>query len=264
MKKEILSYLSTECPWRDTLYWYDTIDSTNTRAKAMAKDGAPHGTILIADTQTGGRGRMGRSFSCASGMGVYLSVILRPHCIGEKLMHLTCLAGLAGCHAVEQVCGVKPRIKWPNDLLLDGKKLGGILTELGFGADGLVDYAIIGIGINCNHAHADFPEEIQSIATSLKMEMGDTYPPAKLSAALIESLHHMDSQLFEGKEQWMQAYRGNCATIGQEISVIRADSIRYGKALDIDADGGLVVKFDNGTTETVNFGEVSIRPKGNP
>ena len=265
MKKEILSHLKTECPWRDTLYWYDTIDSTNTRAKILAREGAPHGTILVAGTQTGGRGRMGRSFACAAGMGVYLSVILRPHCRGEELLHLTCAAGLAGCRAVEQVCGVKPQIKWPNDLLLKNKKLGGILTELGFDAkSGLVDYAIIGIGINCNHEKNDFPDELQLIATSIKEALGITCAPAKLTAALIEAFFKMDRLLFDQKEQIMNDYRKNCTTIGQEISVIRADSSCPGKALDIDDNGGLVVRFEDGAMETVNSGEVSIRRKGNP
>lgn len=262
MKEIILSHLSAECPWRDTLYWYDTIDSTNTRAKALAKEGAPHGTVLVAGTQTGGRGRMGRSFSCAPGMGVYLSVILRPRCRAESLMHLTCAAGLAGCKAVEQVCGVRPQIKWPNDLLLGGKKLGGILTELGFDRDDLVDYAIIGIGINCNQKTKDFPPPLQAIATSLQDSLGITCPPAKLAGALMEAFYEMSTRLFDSKEQWMLHYRKNCATLGQNISVIHGETVRYGKALDVDEDGGLLVEFENGHTETVNSGEVSIRPIG--
>ena len=264
MKEMILSHLKTECPWRDTLYWYDTIDSTNTRAKLLAKEGAAHGTVLVAGTQTGGRGRMGRSFACSAGLGVYLSVILRPHCTGEELMHLTCAAGLAGCRAVERVCGVKPQIKWPNDLLLGGKKLGGILTELGFDSQsGLVDYAIIGIGINCNHEKEDFPEELHPIATSIKESLGITCSPEKLAAALVEAFYEMDNQLFDCKVQLMDAYRQNCATLGQEISVIGTNLTRPGKALDIDENGGLVVRFDDGIIETVSSGEVSIRSKMN-
>ena len=262
MKNEILSFLPTECPWRDTLYWYDTTDSTNTQAKILAKAGAPHGTVLIAGTQTGGRGRMGRSFACKPGMGVYMSILLRPKCPGETLMHLTCAAGIAGSQAVEKVCGVKPQIKWPNDLLLGGKKLGGILTELGFdSATGLVDYAIIGIGINCNHQVADFPPELQTIATSIQAELGQPCSPAKLSAALMKAFYEMDCLLFTQKEVLLARYRDNCATLGQEISLIRAETSRYGKALDIDSDGGLIVQLEDGTIETVSSGEVSIRPK---
>ncbi len=264
MKEIILSHVKAECPWRDTLYWYDTVDSTNTRAKRLAKEGAPHGSVLVAGTQTGGRGRMGRSFSCAAGMGVYFSLILRPNCAGEKLMHLTCAAGLAACRAVEQVCGVKPQIKWPNDVILKGKKLGGILTELGFDSrTGLVDYAIIGVGINCNQRAQDFPEELRTIATSIQDALGVTCAPAKLAAALIDAFYEMDRLLFDSKAQLMDAYRRSCATLGQEISVIQGDSTRPGTALDIDKDGGLIVRFENGAVETVNSGEVSIRSRQN-
>ena len=116
--------MTTECPWRDTLYWYDTIDSTNTRAKEMAKEGAPEGTVLIAGNQTGGRGRLGRSFSSPEGMGVYLSAILQPDCKAEQLMHLTCAAGVAACKAVEKAGGIYPGIKWINDLVCGKEKVG--------------------------------------------------------------------------------------------------------------------------------------------
>ena len=181
MKNKILSQFTTECPWRDTLYWYDTVDSTNTLAKQLAKEGAAHGTVLIAGAQSAGRGRLGRSFSSPAGMGVYLSVILRPGCKPEELMHLTCAAGLAACDGVNRAAGIHPEIKWANDLVFEGRKLGGILTELGIdSATGTVAYAIIGIGINCNQAPQDFPEEISGIATSLKMITGASCSPAHL------------------------------------------------------------------------------------
>ena len=148
MKENILSNLTAECPCRDTLHWYPTIDSTNTQAKRLAKEGAPHGTVLIAGQQTGGRSRMGRTFQSPAGMGVYLSVILRPNCDPQQLMHLTCAAGVAMVEAVKRVCGILPQVKWINDLVVSGKKLGGILTEMSVD-QGMVEYAIIGIGINC-------------------------------------------------------------------------------------------------------------------
>ena len=147
MKETILKNLSAECPWRDTLYWYEAIDSTNTQAKRMAKEGAPHGTVLVAGYQAGGRGRMGRTFQSPAGEGMYLSVILRPGCTPDRLMHLTCAAGVAACEAVEAVCGIRPQVKWINDLVLGDRKLGGILAEMSLD-QGVVDYAVIGIGIN--------------------------------------------------------------------------------------------------------------------
>ncbi|MBR2937587.1 MAG: biotin--[Oscillospiraceae bacterium] len=258
MIQSVLANIPTPCPWRDTVYWYDTIDSTNTRAKELAKAGAPHGTVIIAGNQTEGRGRLGRSFSSPDGMGVYLSVILRPGCTPDKLMHLTCAAGVAAMAAVEAISGVCPDIKWANDLVLGSKKLGGILTELGF-AGNRVDYAIVGIGINCCQRAEDFPEELQDIATSLLMHTGKKISPAILAAALTEQLFHMDWTLFSEKEQLMETYRRHCITLGKEIVVIQNDQKYAATAFDIDKDGGLMVRFADGFEKVINFGEVSVR-----
>ena len=260
MKQEICNLLTAACPWRDTRFWYAVIDSTNTRAKQMAQNGAAHGTVLIAGSQTGGRGRMGRSFASPEGMGVYLSVILRPNCTPDKLMHLTCAAAVAGCKAVETVSGISPQIKWTNDLVFGKKKLGGILTELALdGATGLVAYAIIGIGINCRQSAADFPPELQNMATSVSQISGASCSPVRLAAALTDALFQMDKMLLPGKKAILDAYRAHCMTLGKEISVVRGDEIRHGTALDLDDDGELVVRFSDGTVETVHSGEVSIR-----
>lgn len=257
MKNEILSQMTTECPWRDTLLWYERLDSTNTRAKELAKEGAVHGTVLVAGYQTGGRGRMGRSFLSPTG-GVYLSVILRPDCSPERLMHLTCATAVAGCKAVERVCGVCPDIKWTNDLVYGKKKLGGILTELGLDSAGNVDYAVIGIGINCEKSE-DFPPELQETVTSVREISGKTCTAAKLTAELVEALWEMDKTLLNGKQELMDTYRQRCITLGKEIKVIQGDSVMYGTALDLDGDGGLLVRFTDGSEKTVASGEVSVR-----
>lgn len=259
MQQIIRSHITQTCPWRDTLHWYDTIDSTNTRAKEMAKQGAPHGTVLIAGMQTGGRGRLGRSFSSPANMGVYLSVILRPQCKPEQLMHLTCAAGLAACRAVEKVCSICPGIKWANDLIWKKKKLGGILTELGLCSDGLVDYAVIGIGINCNQRPEDFPEELRAIATSLREMTGMPCSPALLTGALVEAIYQTDACLLSQKNTIMDAYRRLCITPGSAVSVVQGDTCLHGMALKINDDGGLLVQFSDGSVKTVASGEVSIR-----
>lgn len=258
MKTKILSYMHAECPWRDTLHWYDTIDSTNTQAKLLAKQGAPQGTVLIAGHQTGGRGRMGRVFQSPDGLGVYLSVILRPNCTPEKLMHLTCGAGVAMVEAVQKVSGVKPQIKWINDLVVNGKKLGGILTEMSVDR-GIVEYAVVGIGINCLHAQDDFHPDIADLATSLSLAAGHPIEPAKLAAAMTEALWRMNAVLFTQKAQLMAQYKAGCITLGKDIQVIRGDSVRPGKAIDLDDNGGLLVEFPDGHSETVASGEVSVR-----
>ena len=258
MKEQILSILNAECPWRDTLHWYDTIVSTNTEAKRLAKDGAPHGTVLIAGLQTGGRGRMGRTFQSPAGQGVYLSVILRPNCSPVQLMHLTCAAGVAMMEAVEAVSGIRPQMKWINDLVIGRKKLGGILTEMSVDK-GMVDYAVVGIGINCLQSMEDFPPEIAGLATSLALSAGQQIAPAMLAAAMVEALWKMDAVLLSEKAQLMATYKENCITLGKEIQVIRQDEIRLGKALDLDSAGGLLVQYEDGTTEMVSSGEVSVR-----
>ena len=260
MRNQIKQYLRESCPWQDSLLWFDAIDSTNTRARELAAQGASHGTVLIADYQTGGRGRRGRSFHSPAGTGIYMSIILRPQCAPGQLMHLTCAAAVAVCDAIEQACGIRPGIKWTNDLVVGKRKLAGILTELGINPRGGLDYAVIGIGINCCQEAQDFPEDIRSIAGSLHSVTGQTIDRTKVSAAVIDALYRMDEALLLRKDAVMDRYRRDCITLGKEISVVKADgSPRHGTALDIDTEGGLIVSFDDGSVESVNSGEVSIR-----
>ena len=225
----------------------------------MARQGAPHGTVLIADHQTGGHGRRGRSFHSPEGVGIYLSMLLRPNCRPGELMHLTCATAVAMCDAVETATGLRPQIKWTNDLVSGRQKLGGILTELGLTPQGMVDYAIIGIGINCCQQKEDFPADIQDIAASLSMVTGKVVDRARVAAAMMDALYHMDETLLTGKDAMLMAYRQNCITIGPDISLVRGDEVRHGHALDVDAEGALIVRFPDGHTEAVNSGEVSVR-----
>ena len=259
MKDRIVANLPNTFPWMKTIHYFDTIGSTNDEARRMAKSGAPHGTVLIAGHQTGGHGRRGRSFHSPAGSGIYMSVLLRPDCAPTELMHLTCAAAVAMCDAIEQAVGFRPGIKWTNDLVCGKRKIGGILTELGFTNQGLVDYAIIGIGINCTQTELDFPEDIRSIAASLAMVSQTCVETDVVAAAMIQALQKMDSQLLSAKAQILAQYKKDCITLGQEIVLLRGDGKRYGIARDIDPDGGLVVEFQSGTLEVVSSGEVSVR-----
>ena len=259
MKQAILSRLSPDFPWADRIHYFPVTGSTNDLLKAMAKEGAPHGTAILAGSQTNGHGRLGRSFHSPEGMGIYLSILLRPQALPAQLMHLTCAAAVAMCDAVEQAAGIRPGIKWTNDLVCGSRKLGGILTELGLAPSGTVDWAIIGIGINCMQKPEDFPEEIRSIAASLCQITGTAVCPAAVAASMLESLSKMDASLISGKIAMLDAYRRDCVTLGREISVVRGQEIRHGTALCIDDEGALVVAYPDGTAETVNSGEVSIR-----
>lgn len=260
MKETILSYVSPEYPWKDHFHWLTETDSTNDQLKKLARQGAPHGTVLIADRQTGGHGRMGRSFLSPGGMGIYFSILLRPQCRPGDLMHLTCATAVAMCDALEQAVGIRPGIKWTNDLVHQKRKLGGILTELGLSSKGNVDYAIIGIGLNCCQKEEDFAPEIRKIAASLSMVSHRETDRAKVAAAMMDALYRLDCRLLAEKSEILDAYRKDCITIGQEVSLLRiGEEIRYGKAIDMDDDGALLVQFTDGHTETVNSGEVSVR-----
>jgi len=259
MKNRILAHLPTEYPWKDRLYWFDSIGSTNDEAKAMALAGAPHGTVLVAGYQTNGHGRMGRSFHSPENVGVYLTVLLRPDCKPQELMHLTCATAVAMCDAVEKAAGFRPGIKWTNDLVFGKRKLGGILTGLGLRPDGKVDYAIIGIGINCCQNAGDFPPEIADMAASLSMITEQNIDRTKVAAAMTEALWHMDQTLLTGKEAMLNRYRQDCITLGRDVVLVRGEEKRYGTALDIDEEGALIVRYDNGEISAVNSGEISVR-----
>ncbi len=257
MKNQILSHLPPAHPWRDTIEYFDAIDSTNTRCKQLALAGAPQGTVLLAGQQTGGRGRLGRRFQSPAGLGVYMSVLLRPDCAPTALMHLTCAAAVAACDGIERVCGIRPGIKWTNDLVVGRRKIAGILTELVHSPEGVS--AVIGIGVNCGQQPADFPDEIRDIAASLSMVTDQPVDPFVLAAALVESMEQLSHGLFTCREAIMARYREDCITVGQDISLLRADTVRYGHAVGVDDDGALLVRFADGHTESVASGEVSIR-----
>jgi len=239
------------------LHRFDSIDSTNTYLKQLAERGAEAGTAVIAHTQTGGRGRLGRSFHSPPGSGIYLSWLLRPNCKPEALMHLTCAVAVAMCDAVEKVTGLRPGIKWTNDLVYGKHKLGGILTELGL-AGTEASYALLGIGINCSHRTEDFPHQLQSIATSLSAVLGKPVDKALLESEMLLALQAMAETLFD-KQAVLERYRKDCITLGKPVCVLRGEEKSYGTATDVDTDGALVVRFEDGTVRAVSSGEVSVR-----
>lgn len=254
MIAQIKNHLPEDHLWQDQIIWYEVTDSTNNQAKILVQQGAPHGTVLIADQQTCGRGRLGRSFQSLGGMGVYMSVILRLQTPADQLMHLTCAAAVAACNALEKAAGFRPGIKWTNDLVYGGRKLAGILTELVIENEETA--VIVGIGINCTQKTADFPPDIQDFAGSLTMVSGETIDRAKIAAALIQAFSEMN---ILDKQNILDTYRRDCITVGKQISLVKAEEVRHGYALGVDDNGALIVEFSDGHRETVNAGEVSIR-----
>lgn len=246
---------------REHLHVLETVDSTNSQCRRMAAEGAPDGTVVIAQRQTAGRGRRGRSFESPPGLGLYLSILWRPRCQVRTLLPLTALCAVAAARALERSCGAPCQIKWPNDLVLHGKKLAGILTEMSVeGESGAVDYVIVGIGINVGHRPEDFSPEVAALATSLAQELEAAPRRSELAAALIEELDTLRRDILPHPGLWLADYRAGCLNLGKPVQLLYPDgSRRSGRALAVDEDFGLTVEFPDGTEETVRSGEVSVR-----
>jgi BirA family biotin operon repressor/biotin-[acetyl-CoA-carboxylase] ligase len=255
MKKEIISLLPPDHTWGESVYYLQDVDSTSTYCKALARDGAPEGTAVIAKRQSGGRGRMGRSFHSPEG-GLYMTVLLRPKCKAEELMHLTCLIGVAAANAVESVSGIRPGLKWINDLVIGTKKVGGILVEMSLLPGGYVDYALVGIGINCRD---DIAPELSEIATALDRETGREISPAALAAALLCEINAQYQALIDRKSDIMEAYRKQCVTLNREVLLLRGEEQKKAFALSVTDDGGLLVQYPDGAQEVIASGEASVR-----
>ena len=164
------------------------------------------------------------------------------------------------CDAVERACGLRPEIKWTNDLIHGGRKLSGILTELSIEAEsGRVQYAVLGIGVNCGQKPGDFPPEVADKAGSLSMAVGGSVDRNRLAAEMIRSSEELSRTLLTEKARWMEKYRRDCMTIGKDVEVLRYDAMKKGRALGVDENGGLVVRYPDGREETVSSGEVSVR-----
>ena len=218
------------------------------------------GTVAMSDEQTGGRGRQGKSFASPKGVGLYYSLLLRPDCAPAEVSHMTAMVAVATCDAIEAAAGVRPGIKWTNDIILNGKKLVGILTEMSVEWEsGTLQYLVTGIGINCNHKISDFPPEVQEMATSLQLELGHPMDRCLLAAELTKALYRVSREIVSGKQAWLERYRKDCMTIGRQVQVIRGENRRRGLATGIDENGGLIVRYDSGETGVVYSGEVSVR-----
>jgi len=255
--QNLLTPSAAACP----IEVHDEVDSTNLVAKRLAIGGAVHGTCVLAERQSAGRGRFDRSFYSPPGSGVYLSMVLRPELPVQRLMVLTAFTAVAVCDAIEQVASLRPQIKWTNDIVWSRQKLCGISTETSMESEtGRVQYAVIGIGINCNQRREDFPAELQNVATSLLAATGKRLDRNALAAAVISRICDMCSRGLESERGiWLSQYKKDCMTVGQEIRVVRGSEQRRGTALDLDDNAALVVRFEDGSVETVNAGEVSVR-----
>ncbi|WP_367923937.1 biotin--[acetyl-CoA-carboxylase] ligase [uncultured Ruthenibacterium sp.] len=233
--------------------------STNLTAKELAAQGAPHGTLVVADAQTGGRGRRGRSFSSPPGTGLYLTMLLRSNLPMECVVPVTSAAAVAVYRAIKKVCGKELEIKWVNDLYRNGKKCCGILTEAAADMEsGGVDYVVVGTGLNLLEQEGGFPPELKNIAGAI-FDPGESVQRCRIAAEIANELLIMANEL--PKTPFMKDYIEHNLVPGKDIFVIQNGIQRPAHACSITEDGHLMVKNEAGEMEELSFGEVSIRVK---
>ncbi|AAM25144.1 MAG: Biotin-(Acetyl-CoA carboxylase) ligase [Caldanaerobacter subterraneus] len=253
--EEIAPYLNTKFIGRNYIH-KESLSSTNDMAKELAYK-VPDGTVIVAEEQTKGRGRMGRSWFSEKSSCILTSVILKPQIRPEKTVALTQVAALTVVKAIEEVCSVKTKIKWPNDIILNSKKVCGILTEMSSEID-VVNYIVIGIGINVNCT--EFPDDLKEKATSLQLELEKPVDRKKLLASLLNNLEIYYKEYEEkGFESLRPLILENSITIGKEVRVIYTDREIRGQAIAIDKEGKLVIKTEKGEEIALLSGEVSVR-----
>lgn len=238
---------------------YETVTSTNTLLKEKAEKGAGHGTVLVAKEQTSGRGRLGKSFYSPSNTGIYLSILLRPDFTASESLFLTTAAAVATAKAIESVSEKSADIKWVNDIYIDGKKVCGILTEASLNVEtNLLDYAIVGIGINICAPSDGFPKELQEIATAVFDNPKDS--ENKQSILIANLLNYfMDYYTDFRSKKYVEEYRKRSFILGKKIYVLEQNQETMATALEIDDNCRLKVRFMDGTEKWLTSGEVSTR-----
>ncbi len=232
--------------------------STNDIVDKLARDGVSEGIVVFAESQTHGRGRLGRRWESPAGQGLWLSALLRPVLHPSAATQLTVMAAVAGTRAIAGQTGVVPEIKWPNDLLLKGRKLGGILLELSAELDH-IRHVVLGIGLDVNVRSADLPAPVRSVATSLAIELGRPVDRPALAAALLEELDEAYRQLRHGgfsalAEEWEE----RCSTLGRRVSIRTGSREITGTAEALDPEGALLVRTEHGRLERIVGGDVTL------
>ena len=234
---------------------FKTIDSTNSFAKSLAQLGAVHGTTVVSEVQTQGKGRMGKNFYSPLGMGIYMSVVLRPKLSVEHSLLITSCTAVAVAEAIERVAGLKCEIKWVNDIYVGDKKLCGILTEASVNVEqGGLEYAIVGLGINVQNV--SFPKNIADIATSVRMETGNTVSRSLLAAEVLNCLEERLEKILD--KSFLEEYRSRSNLIGKRIEVTHNDTSQLMNCVGIDEIGRLLVRLDSGEERALTSGTVRI------
>ena len=238
--------------------YFDRTDSTNIQARRLAEEGAPHGTLVVADRQDGGKGRRGRSWTSPSGVGIWMSMALRPKISPLSASMLTLVFALATRKGIEEATGLDSQIKWPNDLVLHKKKICGILTEMSTELME-IQYVVCGIGINVNQT--EFPEEIRKTATSLYLETGVKHQRSIIIAKIMEAFEAYYGQFVKTQDMsaLLSEYNAHLVNLGNEVCVLAPEGEFRGISEGINETGGLLVRRPDGTVTEVISGEVSVR-----
>lgn len=247
----------TKTIWRD-IQVFEQTTSTNDVVEKLARDGVKEGVVVFAESQTRGRGRLGRKWISPAHKGLWFSVLLRPDLRPQETTQLTVASATALRRAIQSETGLKPEIKWPNDILIRGKKVAGILTELSAEVD-RVKHIILGIGVDVNLNANEFPPELRKTATSLKIETGENVSRAELAVAILRELDFDYARICGGKfpavaDEW----ESGCATIGKNVTVHIGERKIHGRAESLGDDGALLLRTEHGRLETITGGDVTL------
>lgn len=256
-REEIMSCMSTEWAGKNVEY-LDKTDSTNIQARKLADSGAPHGTLVVADKQEGGKGRRGRNWESPSGVGIWMSLLLRPQISSVSASMLTLVMAMAAGRGIRETTGLECMIKWPNDLVLNQKKICGILTEM---STELMEIQNVVIGAGINVCQEEFPEEIRATATSLYLESGKKFRRSDMIAAIMKAFETYYDQfvLTEDMSGLMEEYNRCLVNRDREVCILAPSGEFRGVAEGINKNGGLEVRLADGSKTEVISGEVSVR-----
>jgi BirA family transcriptional regulator, biotin operon repressor / biotin---[acetyl-CoA-carboxylase] ligase len=237
---------------------FEETTSTNDVIEKLARDNVKEGVVVFAESQTRGRGRLGRKWISPARKGLWFSILLRPDLRPQEATQLTVASATALRRAIEAMTGLKPKIKWPNDILINGKKTAGILTELSAEVD-RVKHIILGIGVDVNLNAAEFPQDLRKIATSLKIESGKSISRADMAVRILRELDVDYARVCSGKfESIADEWEEHSGTIGQPVTIQVGERKMHGRAESLDDDGALLLRTEHGTLERVTGGDVTI------
>lgn len=259
---EVHEFLNTKYIGQNIIH-FDTIDSTNTKAKELAAQGEVDGTLIISEEQSLGRGRLGRQWCSPKYKGIWMSLILKPDIDPLNASNITLIAA-AAVHEAFKSFNINTQIKWPNDIILNNKKLCGILTEMSSELN-QINYLVLGIGVNVNTSHEEFPEELKNIATSILVETKEIFSRKKLIAAILNYFEDFYEQFLKNKNLSfiIDICKKNSILLGKEIQLYNRGTLITAKAVDIDEAGLLVIEHKDGTLEKIISGEVSMHGLSN-